>query len=88
MLFREPEKAVPKNVEEAINVAKGDYKVVRVHGDDLNRRLYNKLSGQGTAKTLQGFENKIFIDNRDIVTLSGKQDFFYLCPGSALPLDM
>jgi hypothetical protein len=88
VLYREADKAVANVVEKSINVVKGGYKVIRMHGEDLLRRLFNLLSGFRTRKNLEGFENKIFIDNCDIVTLSGRQDFLYLCPWFSLPLDM
>jgi hypothetical protein len=88
VLYREPDKAVPNVVEKSINVVKGGYKVIRMHGEDLSRRLFNLLSGFRTRKNLEGFENKILIDNCDIVTLSGRQDFLYLCPWFSLQLDM
>ncbi len=88
VLYREPDQAVPSSVDKAINVVKGGYKVIRMYGEDLSRRLFNLLSGFLTRKNLEGFENKIFIDNCDIVTLSGRQDFLYLCPWYSLPLDM
>jgi ABC-type transport system involved in multi-copper enzyme maturation permease subunit len=88
VLYREPDEAVPDSVKKAINVAKGGYKVIRMYGEDLSRRLFNLLSGFRTSKNLLGFENKIFIDNHDIVTLSGRQDFLYLCSWTDLPLDV
>jgi hypothetical protein len=88
VLYREPDKAVPNALEKSINVVKGGYKVIRMHGEDLSRRLFNLLSGFRTRKNLEGFENKILIDNCDIVTLSGRQEFLFLCPWYSLPLDM
>ena len=78
-LFCDPEKPVRISTYPAIELVKGSFKVIRVQGLDFVRRVFNLLSGKQTAKNLQDFENKLFIDGQDIVNLTGKQDFLYVC---------
>jgi hypothetical protein len=87
-LYRVPEYETFQSENMPIEMGHGQYKVIRVQGDDFNRRLYNLFSGQPSAKTTKNFANKLIIDQKDIVTFKEKQDFLYICPQGALPEDI
>jgi hypothetical protein len=87
-LYREPEYETFQSENRPIEMGHGQYKVIRVQGDDFNRRLYNLFSGHHSAKTTKNLANQLIINQQDIVTLTEKQDFLYICPQSALPEDI
>ena len=84
-LFSLPEK--DKNIPEPkdIKIEKGKIMSWYVHGDFLNRHLYNFLSNQIREFIKMGYSFKVYLDEKLLNIASKKQNFLYLCHPSSLP---
>lgn len=88
ILYKEPDKKFPYPEQEAVKLKGPGYKVLRVHGIDIARRVYNLLSGKRSKKTVKGFSDKLYIENTDIARGPGQFSFAYLCCPEAIPGDI
>ena len=88
ILYKEPDKTFPYPDQKPVKSEGPGYTVLRIHGIDITRRVYNLLSGKRSKKSMQGFTDKIYIDHKDIAQGPGKFDFAYICQPEDIPGDI
>jgi ABC-type transport system involved in multi-copper enzyme maturation permease subunit len=66
----------------------GDLRPFYVEDSRFASQLYNLLSGEIMAFKENGFEDKIYIDDFDMVLEPRERDFFYICRLRSMPGDI
>jgi hypothetical protein len=67
---------------------KGELRPFYVEDARFSIQMYNLLSGQNQPFKESGFEDKIYIDDKDIVLQPPEEDFFYICRLRSMPGDI
>ncbi|MCP5046064.1 MAG: ABC transporter permease subunit [bacterium] len=71
-----------------LQLDKGELRPFYVEDHRFSHQVYNLLSGQNIPFKEHGFEDKIYIEDQDIVLHQASEEFLYLCRLRSMPGDI